>query len=708
MQTKRNEMSPQEKTALTCFSIAASYLEVKVEPEILAARWQGEEALLFLQKLAKDYRFQAQAKRVKIEELPGIPIPAIARMKDGHFVVVGWNNEKHVFVSDPLQEKPVAVPVEEFAAEWTGELLLFTRKFDWQRVIRKYNLKWFYAVIMHYKQYFAEVFAASFFLQLFGVVVPLFTQVIVDKVIGNNGVSTLDILALVLLVLSVFQCGLGILRTYILTHTTNKLDVILGTRLFRHLSALPMPYFEHRRVGDTMMRVGALASIREFLTGTAITVILDVIFSVVFIAVMFTFSPLLTWVALAVVPFYLAMNVFVTPLYQKRLETMWEAGAANNAFLVEAVTGMHTIKALALEPQFVHKWENLLARYVGKTFDTAKLGIGINGGASVIQVLSSMSILWVGGHLVMDGKMTLGQFIAFQMLAAQATSPLLTLIGMWQQVQQSALSMERLSDILNTKAEPVLAPVRPDAPPLRGEIVFENIAFRYRLDLPPVLENISFQVPPGAKVGIVGRSGSGKSTLTKLIQHMYIPDSGRVLVDGMDIATVPPYWLRSQIGVVLQENYLFNGSVRDNIALSRPSASMSEVIAAAQIAGAHEFILELPEGYDTKVGERGASLSGGQRQRVAIARALLINPRVLIFDEATSALDYESERIIMDHLGQICAGRTFFMIAHRLSTVQNFDAIAVLDHGRLVEAGTHDQLMALQGLYYHLYLQQEG
>lgn len=613
-----------------------------------------------------------------------------------------------VFISDPLQERPYALSLEEFQQRWTGDLLVFTTTFDWRRMVKRYNLDWFYKIIAHYKPYWRDVFVASLFLQVFGLAVPLMTQVIIDKVMGNNGVSTLNVLGVALVIFSLFQCAMGILRTYFLTHTTNKLDVILGSRLFRHLVALPLPYFEHRRVGDTMMRIGTLAGIREFLTGTALTAVLDVIFSVIFIGVMLWYSGPLTLVALAIVPFFIFINLVVTPAYRQRLEGVWASGAESNAFLVEAVTGIQTVKALAVEPQFIQRWERLLARQVSKAFDSAKLGIGITSVTGLLQLLSSLLLLWVGGHMVMDGELTLGQLIAFQMLAGQTIGPMLTLVSMWQPFQQNVLALERLSDILNTRAEPVLAPVNPQAPALQGEVSFEQVNFRYRLDRPLVLEGINFSVRPGAKVGIVGRSGSGKSTLTKLIQNLYVPEDGRILVDGFAINEVPPAWLRSQIGVVLQENYLYNASVRDNIALAKPAAAMEEVVAAAKIAGAHDFILELAEGYDTKVGERGASLSGGQRQRVAIARALLTNPRILIFDEATSALDYESERIIMENLGAISAGRTLFMIAHRLSTVRHCDAIIVMEHGKIVEAGTHEELIEAKGLYKYLYEQQEG
>ena len=699
-------------TAIACLIIALQFLKVKIDEPALRQQWDkrknGSDLNALLQYAREQQFKKAQILRKVKADLPGLPIPAIARMQDGTFVVIGWNDEKSVFISNPQSDKPYAQPIDDFVAQWTGELLVFTSGFDLRRIMEKYSLRWFFSVIVHFKEYWRDVLAGSFVLQLFGIVVPLFTQVIIDKVLSNNGVSTLDVLGVALILFGVFQCVIGILRTYVLTHTTNKLDVILGSRLFRHLVALPLPYFEHRRVGDTMMRVGALTGIRDFLTGNAITVVLDVFFSVVFVLIMLWYSISLTLVALAVVPFYLFMNLVITPVYKDRLERVWASGAENNSFLVEAVTGMQTVKSLAVEPQFRYRWENLLSQYVSRNFDSLKLGIGIHGAVDLLQLVSTLSVFWFGGHMVMNGQLTLGQLIAFQMLARQANAPIMTLIGMWQQFQQTALSLERLGDILNTRQEPVLMPPKADMPRMQGQVVFESVSFRYRLDLPVVLSNITFNAPPGTKIGVVGRSGSGKSTLTKLIQRLYTPETGRILIDGQDLQQVHPSWIRSQIGVVLQENYLFNASIRDNIALSRPGASISEVVRVAQIAGAHEFILELPEGYDTKVGERGASLSGGQRQRVAIARALLTEPRVLIFDEATSSLDYESERIIMQNLNLMAQGRTLFMIAHRLSTVRNCDVIVVLDHGQLLEAGSHEELMAKKGLYYQLCMQQEG
>jgi subfamily B ATP-binding cassette protein HlyB/CyaB len=612
-------------------------------------------------------------------------------------------------VLDHETQKPSNIPIDAFFQTWSGQLILVKKQITWQEVKKRFNIDWFMPAVVLYKKLFAETLVAAFFLQLFGLITPLFTQVVVDKVLPYHGTSTLDVLVIALLVAGIFQATLNILRTYVFTHTTNKIDVILGARLFRHIAAIPLRYFELRRVGDTLTRISALNSIREFMTGTALTALMDTFFSVIFIAVMFYYSPFLTWIALASMPLLVIQNIFATPKYQKRLEAVWASGAENNAFLVETVTGIHTIKSLAVEPQFNHRWEQLLARYVKTTFDTAVFNILLSNSTALIQRLSGLALLWFGGHMVIEGEMTIGQLIAFQMLAGQAGEPLQRLIGMWQQFQQAALSAERLGDIITTQPEKFMANgVQNGGKSLGGAITFERVAFRYLFDGPLVLQHINLHVRAGMKIGIVGRSGSGKSTLTKLVQRLYLPESGRIMIDGIDIADMAPSWLRRQIGVVLQENFLFNGSVRDNIATARPGASMEEVIQASHIAGAHEFILELPEGYDTRVGERGMALSGGQRQRIAIARAILSNPRILIFDEATSALDYQSENIIMKNMDRITAGRSTLIIAHRLSTVRRCDLILVLDRGLVVEQGTHDELLASKKMYYKLYtLQQE-
>ena len=501
---------------------------------------------------------------------------------------------------------------------------------------------------------------------------------------------------------------LGTLRTYLFAHTTNRIDVELGARLFRHLLALPIAYFQARRVGDSVARVRELENIRQFLTSSALTLVIDLFFTFVFLAVMFYYSPLLTFVVLAAFPFYIGISAGATPLFRRRLDEKFRRGAENQAFLVESVTGVETLKAMAVEPQMQRRWEEQLAGYVAASFRVISLSNTASQAVQVINKLVIAAILYFGAKLVIDGSLTVGELVAFNMLAARVSMPVLRLAQMWQDFHQARLSVDRLGDILNTMPEPSFSPGRAALPAIRGQVTLEHVTFRYRVDASEVLHDVSFSVSPGQVVGIVGSSGSGKSTIAKLIQRLYVPESGRVLVDGVDLTMVDLAWLRRQIGVVLQENVLFNCSVRDNIALSDPTMSMERVIAAASLAGAHEFILELPEGYDTIVGERGSSLSGGQRQRIAIARALISDPRILIFDEATSALDYESERVIQQNMKQIASGRTVFVIAHRLSTVRNSDRIITIERGRIVEDGTHDELIRSNGRYAKLHYLQAG
>jgi subfamily B ATP-binding cassette protein HlyB/CyaB len=474
------------------------------------------------------------------------------------------------------------------------------------------------------------------------------------------------------------------------------------------LLALPMAYFQARRVGDSVARVRELENIRTFLTSSALTLVIDLFFTFVFLAVMFFYAPMLTWIVIGSLPVYVAISGVVTPLFRRRLDEKFQRGAENQAFLVESVTGIETLKAMAVEPQMQRRWEEQLAGYVSASFRVLSLG---NTASQVVQFVSKIvtaSILYFGAKLVIDGSLSVGELVAFNILASRVSAPVLRLAQMWQDFHQARLSVQRLGDILNTTAERAFMPGRARLPAIRGGIRFDHVSFRYRLDGQQVLHDVTFDIPAGQTVGIVGPSGSGKSTFAKLVQRLYVPESGRVLVDGMDLALADPAWLRRQIGVVLQENVLFNRSVRDNIALADPAMSMERVVAAARLAGAHDFILELAEGYDTVVGERGSTLSGGQRQRIAIARALVTNPRILIFDEATSALDYESERIIQDNMREIVKGRTVLVIAHRLSTVRAMDRIVTLEGGRVIEDGSHDALIKTGGRYASLHRLQAG
>ncbi|MBQ7498612.1 MAG: peptidase domain-containing ABC transporter [Selenomonas sp.] len=667
----------------------------------------GKDAQLDWQKLrlaAKKFGLRSDLRRLTAAKLRDIEVPALIRLHNSHYAVLAAYSEAAIFVIDPALPQPLALPPNQFEKIWTEEALVFSAKWNWQYFCKRYNLPWFLHVLKHYRKYLGGALLAAFFLQLMGIGMPLITQVIIDKVIGNNGLSTLTVIGCSMVLFCFFQALLTALKTYILSHTTNKLDAILGARLFRHMISLPLPYYESRRVGDTLMRVEALTSIREFLTGTGLMTFLDLFFSTVFLAFMLYYSVPLTLIAMLIVPLYLIQNFWAVPIVKAKIDAVWRTGTENQSFLVESVTNMETVKSLSLEPHFNHRWDQMLSRYMRTTFENSKFNLVLGGFSGTIESIASLGILWYGGHMVMDGTFTLGQLIAFQMIAGQAMQPMTKLLTMWPQVQQAGLALERIGDILNTGMEPVL--LEQGQIPLQGSIRLEHLSFRYRPDLPLVLEDVSLHIRAGEKIGIVGRSGSGKSTLSKLIQRLYLPDEGKLFIDGRPIEELGFHNLRMQIGVVMQENFLFDRSIHDNIAVARPDADMDEVIEAALLAGAHDFILELPEGYDTRAGERGASLSGGQRQRIAIARALLNNPSILIFDEATSALDYESERIIMQNIEAIGAGRTMLIIAHRLSTVAHCDRIIVLDNGHIAEAGTPQELLAQNGIYRELYLQQ--
>ena len=671
-------------------------------------RFGGDIAVPEMIRCAKEFGLKARIHRSTWQRLTKTPLPAIAGLRDGRFLILGKASEHRILVQDPLSPRPMLMLREEFEAVWDGHLVLMAGRSALTDLTRRFGISWFVAAIHKYRYLLSEVLVASFFLQLFALVSPLFFQVVIDKVLASRTLSTLNVLVIGLITISVFDTVLSILRTYLFAHTTNRIDVELGARLFRHLLALPISYFQARRVGDSVARVRELENIRNFLTSSALTLVIDLFFTFVFLGVMFFYSPLLTAIVLAAFPFYIGISVAATPLFRRRLDEKFARGAENQAFLVEAVTGVETLKSMAVEPQMQRRWEQQIAGYVAASFRVISLGNTASQTVQLISKLVTVGILYFGARLVIDGSLTIGELVAFNILAGRVSSPVLRLAQIWQDFHQARLSVERLGDILNTPAEPTFSPGRAALSAIRGNVVFEHVTFRYRIDGPEILYDINFSVPAGQVVGIVGPSGSGKSTLAKLIQRLYVPESGRVLVDGVDLAVVDIAWLRRQLGVVLQENVLFNCSIRDNIALAEPGIQIDRVMAAAALAGAHDFILELPEGYDTIVGERGSSLSGGQRQRIAIARALLCEPRILIFDEATSALDYESEQIIQRNMAQIAKGRTVFVVAHRLSAVRYADRILTLDHGRLIEDGTHDELVRRGGRYASLYRIQSG
>jgi ATP-binding cassette, subfamily B, bacterial HlyB/CyaB len=658
---------------------------------------------------AKHLGLKAKRSTSSTDRLNLVPLPAMALLNDGRWVVLAQCDGQRVLFQDASStaSRPTIEPLEAFAAQWSGQLILVTSRASLAGELAKFDFSWFVPALVKYRRLFSEALVVSLFLQLFALVSPLFFQAVMDKVLVHRGMTTLDVLVIGLVVVVVFESVLSALRTYVFSHTTSRIDVELGARLFRHLLALPLAYFQARRVGDSVARVRELENIRSFLTGQALTLVLDLLFSVVFIAVMLLYSVPLTLIVLASLPLYVGLSLMVVPILRKRLDEKFARGAENQALLVETITGIQTVKAGALEPQLARKWDNQLAAYVSASFKTNTLATFAHEGVGLIGKLISAATLWYGAHLVMDGTLSVGMFVAFNMFAQRVAQPIMRIAQMWTDFQQTGISMQRLGDILNTRTEvPPSAAVQ--LPALKGRITLDNVVFRYRPDAQPVLNQVSLDIAAGQVIGIVGRSGSGKSTLTKLVQRLYTPEQGRVLVDGIDIGLADAAQLRRQIGVVLQDNWLFNRSVRENIAIADPAAPLEAVMHAAQLAGAHEFISQLPEGYDTLVGEQGSGLSGGQRQRVAIARALFTNPRILIFDEATSALDYESEAIIQHNMRAICQGRTVIVIAHRLSAVRQAHSIVVMEQGRIAEAGSHAELVQQGGIYAKLWAMQSG
>ncbi len=572
-----------------------------------------------------------------------------------------------------------------------------------EEIYTRFGFSWFFKASMKYWHILRECILASIFVQLFGLVSPLAFMIVIDKVLSNNSMSTLDMLIFSLIVISIFEIILNALRTYLLSHTANRVDLTLGIHLFKHLINLPLSYFQSRQVGDTIARIKELEVVRQFITGSGILLLLDMLFFIIFIVFMFLISPFLSLIVTGAIPFLFLASFVITPLLRNKLEDKYVIGAKNQSFLVEVLSGIETVKSSAAEPIIREKWENRLAEQVKAGFTSGNLANWINQSSATVSKVLSVLLLWFGAKEVMAGRLTVGQLIAFNMLSSRAIAPILRLSQIWKEFQQVKISIARIGDIFKAPVEPGFNPHRAELPKIRGSVVFDHVTFRYRPEGAVILDDVSFAVDPGEVIGIIGSTGSGKTTLMKLLQRLYVPEKGRVLIDGIDIALADSSWLRRQIGVVIQDGVLFNSSIRDNITLNAPGLSMEAVMEAARLAGAHNFILELQHGYDTVVGERGLQLSTGQRQRLAIARALASDPRMLILDEATSSLDYESEKLVQENMQQICAGRTVFLIAHRLSTVRHADRILTIERGRIVEFDTPGRLLERQSRYAELH-----
>ncbi|MEA5620168.1 type I secretion system permease/ATPase [Cronbergia sp. UHCC 0137] len=705
-----------ENTAAACLTMVAQYLDNPVQLEWVQRQLRGQHPKNVME-VGEKVGLILRRLQVSWAELPKLTFPALLLWKSDSDSAPTWVVAYGIKVDicDGLRQRLIIanpqnidynceyLPQSVVESCWDGQL--------WQAELiskqEKFNLSWFTPAVWKYRGLLAEVLLASFTLQLLGLTTPLITQVIIDKVMVQESLATLDVMAIALLLVATFEAILGILRLFIFTHTARRLDLSLSAQLFRHLMRLPLAYFESRRVGDTVARVQELEQIRQFLTGTALTVILDSVFAVVYLALMFYYNIPLTFVALAVLPLFATLTIVATPILRNWLNETFNRSADSQSFLVETVTGIHSVKAHAAEPVARDRWEGLFARFIRTGFKASTTSNISSNIGDFLTNFSSLLILWFGAKLVIDHQLTVGQLIAFQMLSGRVTGPLLRLVQLWQNLQQVLLSVDRIGDILNAapEAEPGTGLV---LPPLKGQVDFEQVFFRYHPNTEPVLKGISFNIEPGQFVGIVGRSGSGKSTLSKILQRLYQIESGRILIDGFDIKSADLASLRQQIAVVLQEDFLFNGSILENITLGNPDITSEQVVEAARLAVAHDFISQLPLGYENNVGERGTALSGGQRQRIALARLFLSTAPILILDEATSALDSETEQQVLQNLQKVSANRNVFLIAHRFAPLKRADLILVLEKGVIAERGTHSELLQQKGLYWSLYQRQQA
>jgi ATP-binding cassette, subfamily B, bacterial HlyB/CyaB len=655
---------------------------------------------------AEELGFHTRGFRAAFEHLTTVELPAIVHWEGFHYVVLYEVSTDFVIIADPALGLR-RLSKEEFLKGWTGFLLTLKPTIKIENIEEsKTTARRFLPLLKPYRKLLAEIVLASFALQVFGLALPVFTQVIIDRVVVHQNAPMLNLMLLGMLLVAFFQTATVALRHYLMVHTTRRIDLQMVVNFYQHLLSLPLRYFEERKVGDILKRFHENARLRDLLTGRLIVVMLDAMMIVVYLALMFYYNAGLTLAALLFLPGYAILVWQLTPRLKKKYREAFAKEAEADAFMVETVGGIGTIKMTANERRVRWRLEGLIVKALNVQFSSKLLHIVGSSISNILQTLSSLLLLWYGARLVMAGELSVGQLVAFNVLIASLTNPIRSLIDLWNELQEAGLALERLNDVFDAKPESQKG-ARLTLPPTRGHVRFTNVTFRYstRTDR-NVLQGLNLEILPGQTVALVGRSGAGKTTFANLLLRLHQPNEGRIYIDGYDLEQVSLDSLRSQIGVVPQDVFLFSGTIRENIALGDPDAPLQEVVGAAMLVGAHDFISELPLGYETRIGERGQSLSGGQRQRIAIARALYKKPRILIFDEATSALDTESERAIQQNLNNILHNRTTFIIAHRLSTVRKADLIVVLDRGVIVETGTHDNLMQERGLYYHLCSQQ--
>ncbi len=690
-----------------CLGMICKYYEKNVSitrMRDLANVSQEGATLLSMAKAGEQLGFNTRAVRTTYENLMRSNLPAIGHWMGYHYIVIYKVEKDRILVADPAIGLKWYTR-EEFEEGWNGLILILDATADIENIEeKKTSLMRFVPIVLKYKVLLLEILICSILTSILGLATPIFIQTIVDEVVVHQNVTLLNTILAGMLIIAIFNILVDSLRTYLITHTGNKIELTMLTNFYKQVLALPMRFFSTRKVGDIMARFEENDKVKELLSGTTISMFIDVTMIFVYMALMFYYNAKLAILVLLAVPvFFLITYVFI-PIFQRLSRESFQREANTQSHMVESLTGVQTIKSQCAEVLNRWRWEGLFVKSLKTRFRFAMVDVGADGAAEFLEDVFTIALLWYGATLVMENQMSIGQLMAFNALAGQVLGPVSKLVEQWNDIVEALISVERIGDVFDIEPETNPADDTKIYLPsnIQGHIVFDNVSFSYGEGEQMILRNVSFEALPGQMVALVGRSGSGKTTLINLLLNFFQPNSGRILVDGMDIANVNVESLRRQTGVVLQENFLFQGSVRDNIALGVPDLPFNSIVEAATLAAAHDFISALPSGYNTDVGERGSNLSGGQRQRVAIARALIKNPRILIFDEATSALDNESERAIQKNLGAIMQNRTSFAIAHRLSTVRNADLIVVLDKGLVVETGTHDELMNAKGLYYFL------
>ncbi|MEA5464424.1 peptidase domain-containing ABC transporter [Leptothoe sp. PORK10 BA2] len=704
----------EDDALVACFEMLAKHFGMPFKRDVVRRVLTNQKARLGQVSLpacgavADMLGLKPQLAKVPASAIGRLPKLALIKWRDSYAVIYETSAKKYV-IGCPTDKGLERYSPQTFEELWgpEGEVLLLETTS--QTPQQRFGLSWFTPSLIKYKWVLVEVLVASFFYQIFSLANPLMIQVIIDRVIVQQSVDTLHVLGIFLVIVAVFEAILGSLRTYLFVDTTNRIDMTLASQTIDHLLRLPLKYFDNRPVGELSSRVNELENIRQFLTGTALTVVLDAVFSVVYIVVMLIYSVKLTLASLSTIPLFLGLTLFVSPIVRRQLRAKAEQHARTQSFLVEALSGIQTVKAQNIELNTRWKWQDRYGRYVSDGFKNVLTSTTAGSASGFLNKLSGLLVLWFGAYLVLEGDLTLGELIAFRIISGYVTQPLLRLTQLWQNFQETALSLERLSDIIDHPQEQEEEQrSQIPMPDIKGHVRYENLSFRFGASGPLQLSNINAEFPAGQFVGLVGLSGSGKSTMMKLLPRLYEPNSGRILIDNYDINKVELYSLRRQVGIVPQDSLLFEGTIQENISLTNPEATTDEVIEVAKIACCHEFIMGMPVGYNTRVGERGSSLSGGQRQRIAIARTILQNPRLLILDEATSALDYDTEAQVSANLMKWSKGRTVFFITHRLGALRTADKILVMDQGSIVEEGNHEELLALKGRYYCLHQQQGG